>query len=122
MPETRDLFGDIKQIIDITSRVDERMKVIGEAQQQINIRLNTLIDEHNAVIAKVHVLENFQKTIIEQEEKLLGINSRVKDLEEHKETIIGQFKSIMGYIWHGAFIILMCYLLYRMGLSTPPIP
>jgi cell division protein FtsB len=156
MPETRDLLTEIKQVIDITSRVDERLKIIAEAQQQIGLRLNHLVDEHNALVGKVHVIESkngnkLHEAISNQEEKLVRVNGRIevletvgsqksqrqiedlqeviikvkeriRDLEEHRESVVSQAKSIMGYIWQGIFIIMICYLLYRMGLSLPPVP
>ena len=150
------LIDEIKQIIDITSRVDERVKMVAEAQQDINFRLNHLIDEHNGLTARVHVVESknghkVQEAVSSVEEKMMRLSSRfdvldmigtqkmqrvseeinsnileikfkVKELENHKQGISERWKSILGYVWHGAFIIFICYVLYRMGLPTPPVP
>ncbi len=155
MPETRNLIDEIKQVIDITSRVDERMKIIAESQVQLNQRLNHFIDEHNALSSKVHVMETRfgsknpdmlaieekhnrvlakieileslgsprqQKFVENTEDALNDIKSRIKELETHKQGISEKVKQIMGYVWQGLFIIIVCYLLYRLGLNPPPIP
>ncbi len=153
MPEsTVRLVEEVKQIIDITSRVDERVKMIAEAQQQINFRLNHFIDEHNALVAKVQVIESkstnkFPESLATIDEKVMKsqvrldvlenlgstksqkladevntLKSKVEKLEEHKNSLSERFKMIFGYVWQGLFIVLICYILYRLGLNTPPIP
>lgn len=52
------LIEEIKQIISITSRVDERVKMIIDSQNQIGQRLEHFIDEHNELASKVYVLES----------------------------------------------------------------
>lgn len=51
------LIEEIKQIISITSRVDERVKMIVDSQNQIGKRLEHFIDEHNELASKVYVIE-----------------------------------------------------------------
>lgn len=146
------LVEEIKQIIDITSRVDERVKMIAESQHQINNRLNHFIDEHNSLVSRVHVIESknghkTQELITTLDEKLMKsatrieiletvgsqksqkiagefdlLKIRVKELEDHRQGLSDRAKTIINYIWQGAFLIIMGYVLYRLGLPTPPVP
>ena len=153
MTETSNkLVEEIKQIIDITSRVDERVKMIAEAQYQINNRLNHFIDEHNSLVARVHVIESknghkTQELITVLDEKLMRnasrieiletvgsqksqkvagefdlLKIRVKELEDHKQGLSDRAKAVLGYVWQAIFLIAMGYVLYRLGLPTPPVP
>lgn len=156
MTEANQLIDEIKQVIDITSRMDERVKMVAEAQQEINFRLNHLIDEHNALVARVHVVESknghkYQEITSALDEKLMRlsarldvlelvgsqktqrvseefhlstaeIRSRLKELEAHKQGMAERWKSILGYVWQTMFIIIVCYILYRLGISLPTLP
>lgn len=127
MSEQSSLVNDIKLVLDITSRVDERVKIIAESQQQMNTRLNHFIDEHNTLASRVTVLEskNINKiydTVQDLEEKVVTLKSRIGNLEEHKQSILDKSKQILGFVYQAIFIIAVCYILYKLGISSPPIP
>lgn len=150
MPESHNnIIDDIKLVLDITSRVDERAKIIADSQQKINARLDHLIDEHNNLASRVYVLESKggRKIIDEIEDKtnrlksriellesagspwhqrivesINNIKSRLNKLEDHKDGVNYKLKTFFGYVFQGTFVILVCYILYRMGLNPPPMP
>lgn len=154
MSEQRTIVDEIKQVIDITSRVDERMKIIAESQQQLNIRLNHFVDEHNALVTKVQVLDSrtgvkLSDNVASLDEKYLrliarlevletmgshkeqkftedvnntfhDLKNRMKELESHKQGTSEKVKQILGFVYQGMFIVIIAYLLYKLGLSNPP--
>lgn len=150
MPEARsNLIDEIKQVIDITSRVDERMKIIAESQIQLDQRLNHFIDEHNAltsrvqvmvakapdaamidekhhrILAKLDMIESLsspkmQGFIEETEDDVSELKARIKELESHTQGSSEKIKQILGYVWQGLFIVLVAWLLFKMGLNPPP--
>jgi len=156
MTEHHDLVNDIKLVLDITSRVDERVKMIAEGQQQMNIRLNHFIDEHNALAARVTVLESkniskmaesvqgveekitkmvirvetletlgsplYQRIIEENRITIIDLKNRINNLEEHKQNVLDKIRRVLGFVGQAIFTILVCYILYKLGINSPPIP
>lgn len=140
---TQDVLNDIKQVLDISSRVDERVKIIQVGQHETHEQLKSLANALGHLTARVAVLEanNVHDSMHEVELKLerLEINKipeqvyrlkerfdstemRVARLEEHKEGIVQKVKQYSGLIVQAVWVILVCYLLYKLGLNTPPIP
>jgi DNA anti-recombination protein RmuC len=127
MSSPNNLTEDLKLVLDITSRLDERAKIIADGQQKIDNRLDHFANDYNNLVSKVRVLEskNIGKIIDDLkdlEERISRMRGRVEKLEDHKEGITDKLKLASSYIFQGSFIILVCYILYRLGLSTPPMP
>ncbi len=164
-----ELRGELKQVLDLTTRVDERVKLIAERQAEMNARLNHIIEAHNDLTSRVRVLESGrgnQKVIIEKvdeladrillvestgspylrermkdteseikniikeriqllnesSKELLSINQRLVDIEQRHKGFWAKIKHFWGMIIHGVWVIIVCWLLYKFGLNTPPLP
>jgi hypothetical protein len=52
-----DMRADMKLVLDMTTRVDERLKSICEKQQEVNSRLNQFSDTLSDMMSRVRVLE-----------------------------------------------------------------
>lgn len=138
---------ELKKLLDLTTRVDERVKLIVERQQEMHIRLNQFAVDHNELITRVSIIESnaeeletldqlkhrvtmleahgpvsLCKSIQELEDQVYVLESRIKKLEEHHEGLWGKINKFLGLLVHGVWIIVVCYLLYKMGINTPPIP
>jgi len=62
MPESqenfrKDISNELKLVLEMTARVDERVKQVIEKQSDMTTRLNSFIDSHNALASRVTVLE-----------------------------------------------------------------
>lgn len=62
MPESQENFRreigtEIKLVLEMTARVDERVKLLVEKQSEMTARLNNFIDSHNALASRVTILE-----------------------------------------------------------------
>lgn len=55
--DRKDLQNEIKLVLEITARVDERVKLVVEKQSEMTLRLNNFIDAHNLLSSRVSVLE-----------------------------------------------------------------
>lgn len=100
------VIQEIKQVIDITSRVDERVKIIAEKQQHMNERLEELSDEHNKLVTKVHVLES--NSLVDQvmtiEERIARLKSRLEVVEavgspkqqKFVQTVMSELGDVLG--------------------------
>ena len=154
-----ELLNEIKVILDITSRVDERVKAIQTNQQDLTARLNQFIGELNQLTSRVFVLESknggkvhaleeqidnlktrveridmggtefFKKQFDEYDEtnedlddKLRDLDKRLQKIETSNEGWQMKFKHYAGLVIQGIWVIIVCYVLYKLGINTPPIP
>jgi polyhydroxyalkanoate synthesis regulator phasin len=142
----KELQHELKLVLELTARVDERVKLIVEKQSEVTQRLNNFIDSHNALASRVVTLEAtsdltnakdikdryesiFQKvTRLEAsdtaslKEKVDDLEKRVLKIEDHHAGWWSKARYIFDLTVKTAWTILVCYLLYRLGLNTPPIP
>jgi chromosome segregation ATPase len=155
--------SELKLVLDMTTRVDERIKLIVERQQEMNNRLNSFMATLNDLGSKVHVLEsiNFNELSNKQDalyERIViletgGFNSfkeltqmvnaelksiklellkltteetelthRVESIEDRNESWWGKIRKITDMGLHGIWVLIVCYLLMKLGLQTSPIP
>jgi chromosome segregation ATPase len=141
-----EVVSDIKAVLDITSRVDERVKFVQENQIETHDRLNQLSKEITTLMSRVSVLEseNGSKAYKEIQElelkveksdiaklpdfidqvnnKLSFLDHRIASLEDAKNGMAEKVKRYFGLVVQGAWVIIVCYLLYKLGLSAPLTP
>lgn len=138
---------ELKKLLDLTTRVDERVKLIVERQQEMHSRLNQFAADHHELTTRVSIVESnaedletldqlrqrvtmleahgsepVNKQVNELEDEVDIIEDRVKKLEDHHEGMWGKINKLLGLLVHGVWIIVVCYLLYKMGINTPPLP
>lgn len=138
---------ELKKLLDLTTRVDERVKLIVERQQEMHSRLNQFAADHHELTTRVSIIESsseelssfdnmrqritmleahgsasVNKTLNELEDQVSVVENRVRKLEDHHEGMWGKINKFSGMLIHGVWIIVVCYLLYKMGINTPPIP
>lgn len=121
MPETiKSIASEIKHIAEITSRMDERVKIVTQTQNDINDRLDELISGQREQI------EQIREDIADVDDCIQRIkakfNERLVELEDHKKLWGSRVNFFFSYVWQGTYIICICYLLFKMGINNPPIP
>jgi len=154
-----DLISDIKMVLDISSRVDERVKMIQLTQQELSIRLHQLVSDCSNITARVSVLESkngnrlhaFEEEIREIQTRIERIDligtstfkvnidetyktlelldeksnvliARINKLEEHNEGWRSKTQHYGHLLVQGIWVVIVCYVLYKLGINTPPIP
>lgn len=169
MPESQEAFrkdigNEIKLVLEMTARVDERVKLVVEKQSEMTTRLNSFIDAHNALASRVTILEAnqnnngmselrtkyetlFQKVarleadcpreeIEEMHEAVNDCNKvidnmkldahkverRVEKIEEHHMSTWGKAKFVFDLLIKAGWAIVVGYLLWKLGLSSPKSP
>jgi chromosome segregation ATPase len=156
--QTSELLNDVKQVLDISSRVDERVKLIQVNQAELNSRFNALVDDFNNLSARVMVIESrnggksheieekigklhsrvdkidvnteaFRQSLgsikkLDKEEsiKIHDMIRRIYMLEHDSEGWQGKIKQWGGLVVQGIWVIIVCYLLLKLGLNPAPLP
>lgn len=159
MPQSAEIVNDIKQVLEISSRVDERVKQIQVVQQELTARMNQMYSEFNQLTGRVLVLESkngnkihiLEEEIDELEKRIEKIDfggteimkttikevnteieslddsskdmqSRLQMLEHSNQGWEGKVKYYSGLLMQAAWVIIVCYILWKLGINTPPIP
>ena len=141
MPSS-DIINDLKIVLDITSRVDERVKVIKDAQQDLFDKIDAICediknmesrisviessnntDKHNKLLAELHLLDKREtQSAMQVKIELESIKLIIQALEKEKNSWLRIINSALGLLVHGMWVILVSYLLFKLGISNPPIP
>lgn len=125
---TLDIFAQVsdnmKNVFDMTSRIDERVKIIMEKQIDADKRFLVLIDHFNNLSARVTILESRDEEKIKQliedsRNKIVQLEKHVEILQLHNARRGETWKSIAGNAIQVVTALSTAYLLYKAGLPTP---
>lgn len=156
---TSDLLNEIKMVLDISSRVDERVKMIQASQSELGLRMHQLVSESSQLGSRVSVLESkngnkshelegmihdletrveridvggtsmYKEQYGELEDQLKEVNRKLDNmvlrlaaLETSSEGWTSKFRQYSHLLIQGIWVVIVCYVLYKLGLNTPPLP
>ena len=115
----------IKSVFDITSRIDERTKIIMEKQADVDKRLEEAIKHINSISSRVLLLESKDERAIK--EMMERHTQKISELEKHLEIIKlhtegsdGKWKQVISF---GAQIVLAfiaAYFALKLGTAGKP--
>jgi hypothetical protein len=103
--ETERYFADLLEIEKLLSRVDERVQGIMKSQDDFYEKNNESSRLFDSVRSDIHKLE-----------------LRVQELESNTSNQEGRWKTIIGFGIQLVWVILAAFLLYKLGISSPPVP
>lgn len=153
-----EIRSELKLVYELTARIDERVKLMIEKQQEMTSRLNEFIDAHNLLVSRVSVLESkngnhiykvdarinelierltfvevespinkikleeIEEDLISNKDKIEQIKSKINKLEDDTNSLWRKIKQMVNLVIQGAWVIAVCYLLYKLGLQAPLVP
>lgn len=129
-PETPDYYAEvsasIKSIFDLTSRIDERMKIVMKKQEEMERKLDERLESIHQLQGRMNLLESAKEDL----EKGVGslqsvVHSIELNLQEVKIQSDGQeskWKTIVSFGVQIAWVILAAYLLMKLGIQAPAVP
>lgn len=123
----------IKMVFDLTSRIDERVKMLMEGQNDIESRINKLIetnqkttsdikDEINDISEKVAIMENYELAdeIEKAQNKMHLMEIRLENLDHRIGSHDKSWSKIFDTIWKLALMLIAGFILYKLGIQAPP--
>ncbi len=124
----------VNDILNLTSRIDERVKMLLEKQKRTEEKLDVVGNEKNNVLSRVALLEglDMKDRLDELEEKLdekLDALERTLSIlkDDHNALSIksinveNKWNKVLDTVFKLGFIVFAAYLLYKLGLSPPPL-
>lgn len=117
------------KLIDIVTRLDERIKNIQSDQNRLDKKIDDnarKIDGNankiNEYSQKISVIDNNMDVIKEIDEKLNDHNKRLLKIEEDQGRNSDRWRTIGGFLIQLIWVILAAYLLTKLNLQSPTIP
>jgi hypothetical protein len=136
----------IQGLLDLTSRVDERVKLMMQKQEVVEGKIDNLLIGYNELKTKVSVLESretpeelgsninnlkddvhnmqlkMQIIEAEHEKPIHAIELRLQKLEDGAIRSQNVWSKLIDNAFKLGFVILAAYLLYKLGIQAPNVP
>jgi hypothetical protein len=123
-----DVFAQVndsmKSVIDMTSRIDERVKMIMEKQIDNDKRLILMMDHLNVLSSRVTVLEardsnKLDSIVQEQTKRLHTLEKDIEILKLHTSTSMEKWKNVITTLLQVGTAVAVGYILVKLGISKP---
>jgi predicted nucleic acid-binding Zn-ribbon protein len=130
----KEVTSSIKAMFDVTARIDERVKMLVEKQHEVERRLDGISTSQMTLTTKVGILENrngkdLKDQIARVDSSVEGARDEIKQMQMRLITVEKsatssehKWKSIFDFIYKAVWVILVCYLLFKLNLTPPPLP
>ncbi len=112
----------IKSVFDITSRIDERVKIIMEKQTDVDRRLGQAIDHINNISSRVSVLESRDERAIKDNiersaARLSELEKQFEIMKLHQAGSEGKWKQVITFGAQIVLAVVTAYIAFSLGLS-----
>jgi predicted nuclease with TOPRIM domain len=114
------LIAQLAQLADITTRMDERLKSIKDKQIEIDQKIEDVLHKHNSLLERVLKLEANDNEELFDDVK--AIDKRLSSIEYVSGGFENKWKTFSSYVIHLIWIVIACWVLMKLNLTTPPIP
>lgn len=112
------LFSEVlestKNICDVVSRTDERVKIIRERQEDIDKKISNLDRDYHIIINRLVLLEskNFDKL----ELRIRNIEDSFQTSNIKVESLSSNWKNITDNIIKGIFGVAIAWIIWKLGI------
>lgn len=132
MPETNkissndflaQILDSIKLLNDLTTRLDERVKIVVEKQGELQREVDHLSALMNSVKERIAIVERNDDAINNIKVNHENYGYRIVKLETTASQSEGRWQKITNFAIQIVYVVVSCYLLWKLELgniSTPP--
>ena len=118
----REVSESIKSVFDLTSRIDERVKLLMKKQDELDRKLEDYLKITSEIDGRIRVLESNKEAL-----SYLGntVHTLELDLQQVQIKTTGhenKWKTIISFAMQIAWVILAAYLLLKLGIQAPAVP
>lgn len=111
-----------QKLFDLTSRLDERIKLVNNNQEQVIKKIEDHADKQIEIFRKLAILETYQEDISKVLGEIHNLEKRVSKIEIDHGNHSERWKSIATFIIQLIWVILAAYLLTKLNLQSPAVP
>jgi chromosome segregation ATPase len=122
MSPSKDINKENKSFLDITSRIDERVKMIIEKQKDVDDQIKKLVNDFHSVQEKIAIISNdySKEEIVELRSKISLLETKSESFDTRLSHHDNRWEQIFDAFWKIILMIIAGYILYKLGLQTPP--
>jgi len=122
---------NIQKLFDLSTRIDERIKSIQTKQDELDKRIESVIDDHNILMQRFAVIESkslapsiasLRNKLSEQEKEVNRIDRRLIDIEHTTMTNQDRWGKISSFVIQLIWIVIASWVLFKLNLNAPPVP
>ena len=120
---------NIQKLFDLSTRIDERVKMIQLRQEQMDKRVDENLQHVGSIMQKIAVLESKErvvegvsKNIEVLEQAAVNMDKRLDVVEGKNQASNDRWNRIATFIIQLVWVILAAYLLTKLHLQAPAIP
>ena len=123
--------NSIKSIVELITRIDERVQLMMKKQEFLENKIEDHIDYLNELKTDFKLLDSksgktLQEEVVRISDDIYSIDNRLKALEkdsENKNNNIKEVsKTVLNFIVQIIWVIVASYLLYKLNIQSPSIP
>lgn len=112
----------IIELIEIVTRVDERVRVISEAHLSTIGQIHELSELVGDLDTKLQVLDSQMEDIRNVRDEFKETQIKVNLLETTNTNQEHRWKAIFSFSVQLIWVIIASYILYKLGIQSPPVP
>lgn len=125
-PFYKEVSESLKLVFDLTSRIDERMKILIESNNDYKEKIERLFIQHGETMMRINTLENkasskeldLVKVDLEKvEEKMIHLTDRMSDVEKDIKSHSNKWTSMVDFIFKVGVIVIGGVILWKLGLK-----
>jgi chromosome segregation ATPase len=118
---------NIQKLFDLSIRIDERVKLLQEKQENFDDRLETIQKTHSEMMQKLAVLESKSATTLKDDvdecySTLRDLDKRLTAVESVSKGFESKWQELVKFVIQLVWIVLAAWALYKFGLNPPPVP
>lgn len=123
--------NSIKSIVELITRIDERVQLMMKKQEFLENKIEDHIDYLNELKTDFKLLDSksgktLQEEVVRISDDIYSIDNRLKALEKDSENknnnIKKVSKTVLNFIVQIIWVIVASYLLYKLNIQSPSIP
>lgn len=123
----------IKSIFDLTSRIDERVKILIEHENEGNNRMEKVIEKMNDLTSRTTILESkdlssveekietmqkdYDKAFLTMKDDNKTLELRITSLEIHTDQTLGRWKFVTDAVFKVFITALSIFMAWKLGVK-----
>lgn len=129
--ESRDYYiqvtESIKSVFDLTSRIDERVKLIMKKQDEFDKKLDDRMADANDIRTRLRLIEaqvndNDDQSLEQMKAEFHKMEVRMQAIELTQGGAENRWKTFVNFAIQIAWVLLAAWLLLKLGLQAPAVP
>lgn len=129
--ESRDYYiqvtESIKSVFDLTSRIDERVKLIMKKQDEFDKKLDDRMADANDIRTRIRLIEaqvndNDDQSLEQMKAEFHKMEVRMQAIELTQGGAENRWKTFVNFAIQIAWVLLAAWLLLKLGLQAPAVP